>query len=134
AGPGEGDAPAGPDPARLARLGLRVAHPEAVHPLLEKLGAVPATPRAVLETPRVRAAVAASMEDDPLGDPLADPFDGAGGIGGVEGADGIEGAGGDGPLRAPELAGIVLGLVRAAGIEPGELPWLAALALPDEDA
>ncbi|WP_461110363.1 sacsin N-terminal ATP-binding-like domain-containing protein [Streptomyces calidiresistens] len=120
-GPGDPDPGTGPVPARLARLGLRVAHPGAVHPLLEKLGAVPATPRAVLETPRVRAAVAASMEDDPLGDPLADPLDGDDGDAA-------------GPLRAPELADIVLDLVRAAGIEPGELPWLAALALPDEDA
>ncbi|MGO4422048.1 molecular chaperone Hsp90, partial [Streptomyces sp. MCAF7] len=36
----------------LARLGLKVAHPDAAHPLLEKLGATPATPRAVLTTPQ----------------------------------------------------------------------------------
>ncbi|CAM5558313.1 Molecular chaperone Hsp90 OS=Streptomyces griseomycini OX=66895 GN=FHS37_004363 PE=4 SV=1 [Streptomyces griseomycini] len=48
------------DPEVLARLGLKVAHPDAAHPLLEKLGALPATPRAVLTTPQVRAAVAAS--------------------------------------------------------------------------
>ncbi|GDY63896.1 hypothetical protein SAV14893_032890 [Streptomyces avermitilis] len=39
-------------PEALARLGLKVAHPEAAHPLLEKLGALPATPRAVLTTLR----------------------------------------------------------------------------------
>lgn len=35
---------AGPDPEILARLGLKVAHQDAAHPLLEKLGALPATP------------------------------------------------------------------------------------------
>ncbi len=38
------DALTGPVLARLARLGLKVAHPDAAHPLLEKLGALPATP------------------------------------------------------------------------------------------
>ncbi|MEY7979847.1 sacsin N-terminal ATP-binding-like domain-containing protein, partial [Streptomyces pilosus] len=52
------------DAGLLVRLGLKVAHPDAVHPLLEKLGALPATPRAVLTTPQVRAAVAASLDDD----------------------------------------------------------------------
>ncbi|MBK3647017.1 sacsin N-terminal ATP-binding-like domain-containing protein, partial [Streptomyces sp. MBT33] len=33
------------DPEVLARLGLKVAHPDAAHPLLEKLGALPATAR-----------------------------------------------------------------------------------------
>ncbi|GAB3172766.1 hypothetical protein GCM10027162_15740 [Streptomyces incanus] len=97
------------DPATLARLGLKVAHPDAAHPLLEKLGALPATPRAVLTTPQVRAAVAASLDDE-------------------------------GPLNwedeapdAEELADTVLGLVRDADLEPGDEPWLGALALPDED-
>jgi hypothetical protein len=97
------------DPALLARLGLRVAHADAAHPLLEKLGASAATPRAVLTTPQVRAAVAASLDDDRAA------WD--------------EEAG----LDAEELADIVLGLARAAGLAPGEEPWLAALALPDED-
>lgn len=103
-----------PDTARidadvLGRLGLKVAHEDAAHPLLEKLGALPATPRAVLTTPQVRAAVAASLEDD-------------GGLAWEE----------DAP-DAEELADTVLGLVRDAGLEPGEEPWLGALALPDED-
>jgi hypothetical protein len=34
---------------------------------------------------------------------------------------------------AEELADTVLGLVRDAGLEPGDEPWLGALALPDED-
>ncbi|MER6544538.1 molecular chaperone Hsp90 [Streptomyces sp. NPDC001250] len=102
-----------PDAARidadvLGRLGLKVAHADAAHPLLEKLGALPATPRAVLTTPQVRAAVAASLDDE--------------GIGWEE----------DAP-DAEELADTVLGLVRDAGLEPGEEPWLGALALPDED-
>ncbi|MFJ6864235.1 sacsin N-terminal ATP-binding-like domain-containing protein [Streptomyces termitum] len=96
-------------PAELARLGLKVAHPEAAHPLLEKLGALPATPRAVLTTPQVRAAVAASLD--------------AGEVWDEDGA----------ALDADELAETVLGLVRDADLEPGDEPWLGALALPDED-
>jgi hypothetical protein len=58
------------DPGRLAVLGLRVVHPEAAHPLLARLGAVEATPRGVLADPAVRAAVAASYdEEDP--EPIA---------------------------------------------------------------
>ncbi|MEU3983072.1 molecular chaperone Hsp90 [Streptomyces sp. NPDC026672] len=97
------------DPEVLARLGLKVAHPDAAHPLLEKLGALPATPRAVLTTPQVRAAVAASLDDD-------------GGVAWEE----------DAP-EAEELADTVLALVRDAALEPGDEPWLGALALPDED-
>ncbi|MGW0879825.1 sacsin N-terminal ATP-binding-like domain-containing protein [Streptomyces sp. NPDC002671] len=97
------------DPEVLARLGLKVAHQGAAHPLLEKLGALPASPRAVLTTPQVRAAVAASLDDE-------------GGIGWEEDA-----------LDAEELADAVLALVRDAGLEPGDEPWLGALALPDED-
>ncbi|MGW0822127.1 sacsin N-terminal ATP-binding-like domain-containing protein [Streptomyces sp. NPDC002845] len=98
-------------PEALARLGLKVAHPDAAHPLLEKLGALPATPRAVLTTPQVRAAVAASLEDD------------AGGAWDQE----------DGAPDAEELADTVLALVRDARLEPGDEPWLGALALPDEE-
>ncbi len=97
------------DPAVLARLGLRVAHADAAHPLLEKLGAAPATPRAVLNTPQVRTAVAASLDDD---------------RGGWDEERGLE---------PEELADVVLGLARAARLAPGEEPWLAGLALPDED-
>ncbi|MFJ5534284.1 sacsin N-terminal ATP-binding-like domain-containing protein [Streptomyces sp. NPDC093261] len=95
-------------PEALARLGLKVAHPEASHPLLEKLGALPATPRAVLTTPQVRAAVAASLDDEGPG------WDQEG-------------------LDAEELADTVLALVREAALDPGDEPWLGALALPDED-
>ncbi|MEU2620481.1 molecular chaperone Hsp90 [Streptomyces sp. NPDC007157] len=96
-------------PEVLARLGLKVAHQDAAHPLLEKLGALPATPRAVLTTPQVRAAVAASLDDE-------------GGVNWEE----------DTP-DAEELVDTVLALVRDAGLEPGDEPWLGALALPDED-
>ncbi|MEU1073391.1 MULTISPECIES: molecular chaperone Hsp90 [unclassified Streptomyces] len=94
-------------PADLTRLGLKVAHADAAHPLLEKLGALPATPRAVLTTPQVRAAVAASLDSGEIWDEEA--------------------------LDADELAETVLTLVRDAALEPGEEPWLGALALPDED-
>ncbi|TXL87294.1 molecular chaperone Hsp90 [Streptomyces sp. IB2014 016-6] len=95
-------------PSDLARLGLKVAHPDAAHPLLEKLGALPASPRAVLTTPEVRAAVAASLDS-------AEVWDEEQG------------------LDAEELAETVLALVRDADLEAGDEPWLAALALPDED-
>ncbi|MFS8199365.1 sacsin N-terminal ATP-binding-like domain-containing protein [Streptomyces sp. CWNU-52B] len=103
----EGGAQAAPD--ALARLGLKVAHPDAVHPLLEKLGALPATARAVLTTPQVRAAVAGSLDDDRGGwDDDTTP-------------------------DAEELADTVLALVRDARLEPGDEPWLGALALPDDE-
>ncbi|MDJ1138140.1 sacsin N-terminal ATP-binding-like domain-containing protein [Streptomyces iconiensis] len=98
-------------PERLARFGLKAAHADAVHPLLERLGATQATPRAVLTTPQVRAAVAASLDDE-------------------------SGYAWETAEAAPdpdELADTVLGLVRDAGLAPGDEPWLGALALPDED-
>ncbi|MFF0449658.1 sacsin N-terminal ATP-binding-like domain-containing protein [Streptomyces sp. NPDC004609] len=93
----------------LTRLGLKVVHPDAAHPLLEKLGALPATPRAVLTTPQVREAVAGSLDAGEIWDEDETALD------------------------AGELADIVLGLVRDAELEPGDEPWLGALALPDED-
>ncbi|MEV0501886.1 molecular chaperone Hsp90, partial [Streptomyces spectabilis] len=96
---------------RCARLGLKVAHADAAHPLLEKLGALPATPRAVLTTPQVRAAVAGSLDDDSWYDGLDE----------------------EAGLGAEELADLVLTLVRDADLAPGDEPWLGALALPDED-
>ncbi|WP_326787088.1 sacsin N-terminal ATP-binding-like domain-containing protein [Streptomyces sp. NBC_00151] len=95
-------------PGTLARLGLKVAHPDAAHPLLEKLGALPASARAVLTTPQVRAAVATSLDDE-------------------------GGAWDEDTLDAEELADTVLALVRDAALEPGDEPWLGALALPDEE-
>ncbi|MGY1704884.1 sacsin N-terminal ATP-binding-like domain-containing protein [Geodermatophilus sp. SYSU D00697] len=97
---------------RLGALGLRVAEPAAVAPaaarrLLERLGARPATAAGVLADPEVRAAVEGSM------DAVEDGWD--------DGAD------------PEDLAAAVLALVAAAGTAPGELPWLAELALPDAD-
>ncbi|MFC9424806.1 sacsin N-terminal ATP-binding-like domain-containing protein [Streptomyces sp. NPDC056987] len=107
--PGEDGAASPGATADLARLGLKVAHPEAAHPLLEKLGALPATPRAVLTTPQVRTAVAASLDAGEVWDEDATTPD------------------------AEELAELVLTLVRDAGLEAGDEPWLGALALTDED-
>jgi hypothetical protein len=105
-----------PDPGlpvdRLGPLGLRLADPAAAGPpaarrLLERLGAQPATAAAVLADPAVRAAVETSMDavDDAL----------------------------PGAPHPGELAGAVFALVGAARPAVGELPWLADLALPDED-
>ncbi|MGY1636594.1 hypothetical protein ACI78V_08060 [Geodermatophilus sp. SYSU D00742] len=97
---------------QLGPLGLRVADPLAVEPaparrLLERLGARPATAAAVLADPGVRAAVEASVDAVEEGwDADADPA---------------------------AFATAVLALVAAAGTAPGELPWLAELALPDAD-
>ncbi|MEU4118247.1 molecular chaperone Hsp90 [Kitasatospora sp. NPDC028055] len=88
----------------LAALDLRLAHPEAAHPLLAKLGAGTATPAGVLDTPEVRAAVARSYD-------LAD----------------------DDLDAALELADAVLALVKAAAPAVGEHPWLARLALLDDE-
>ncbi|MGY1712748.1 sacsin N-terminal ATP-binding-like domain-containing protein [Geodermatophilus sp. SYSU D00758] len=111
-----------PDPGlpvdRLEPLGLRLADPGAVAPtaarrLLERLGARPATAAGVLADPAVRAAVAASVdavEDRPTADPAVEDRHAA---------------------DPAALAGAVLALVAAAGPAPGELPWLADLALPD---
>ncbi|MFI7342477.1 sacsin N-terminal ATP-binding-like domain-containing protein [Streptomyces sp. NPDC050085] len=92
----------------LARLGLKVAHADAAHPLLEKLGALPATARAILTTPQVRAAVAASLDDEPSWDD-------------------------EGTLSTDELTDLVLTLVRDAHLDPGDEPWLGALALLDDE-
>jgi hypothetical protein len=83
-----------------AALGLRIVHPDAAHPLLERLGATPATARGVLADDRVLAAVAESYDaEDP--EPIAEA---------------------------------VLRLAAAAGLRPGDLPELADLALPADDA
>ncbi|MFE6303614.1 sacsin N-terminal ATP-binding-like domain-containing protein [Nocardiopsis sp. NPDC057823] len=92
----------GPDPIdaeALAALGVRLVHPEAVHPLLLRLGAVEAGPAAVLADARTEAAVRGSLDaDDP--EPLAEA---------------------------------VLGLVAASGTTAADLPWLAELALRDDE-
>jgi hypothetical protein len=57
------DDAAGPAGA-LATLGVRVVHPDAVHPLLEQLGAVGVDPRTALDLPQVHAAVRAAADED----------------------------------------------------------------------
>ncbi|MDX6254371.1 MAG: hypothetical protein QOJ11_705 [Frankiales bacterium] len=86
-------------PPGLDRLGVRVVDAEAAHPLLLALGAVPASPRELLEDERLRSAVEESMDAD-------DP---------------------------DEVAAVVLALVSAAHVGPGELGWLGRLALTAED-
>jgi hypothetical protein len=83
--------------------GLRIAHPSAVHPLLERLGARPADPIDLLDAPAVRDAVQRSLGDAQAG------------------------------LDTDQLADAVLRLAAAAGLTPGEQSWLGALALPDDD-
>ncbi len=56
--------------AELSGLGLRLVDPAAVHPLLERLGARPATAAAVLLDPTVRAAVEESLDEEDPG-PIA---------------------------------------------------------------
>jgi hypothetical protein len=95
--------------AALVVLGARVVHPDAVHPLLERLGAVSTGPRALLELPPVRAAVEGLV---------------------VDGVDDV-----DAPTDE-QVAEAVLTLVDAAvrtgELSPGDLPWLGDLALPDD--
>jgi hypothetical protein len=92
------------DAAAEAELtGLRIAHPDAVHPLLLRLGAVAAGPGELLDHPAVTAAVAESVADA---------------------EDGLD--------RAP-LARFVLALVTELGGALTPRPWLAALALPDAE-
>ncbi|KOX16979.1 sacsin N-terminal ATP-binding-like domain-containing protein [Nocardiopsis sp. NRRL B-16309] len=85
--------------AALSALGVRVVHPEAVHPLLRRLGAVDAGAAAVLADPRTEAAVRDSLDaEDP--EPVAEA---------------------------------VLDLVAASGTTVADAPWLAELALRDDE-
>ncbi|MDQ1293320.1 MAG: hypothetical protein QG608_1201, partial [Actinomycetota bacterium] len=126
--------------AALARLGVRVVRPDAVDPLLETLGALPLSLREALRLPVVRAVVTASPEDhealgpDALGsDGLWEPTPGGPRNTGT-------GSGTD-PQGLPdpdlEVTDAVLTLVAQAAdageLLPGDLPWLADLALADSD-
>ncbi|WP_277681116.1 sacsin N-terminal ATP-binding-like domain-containing protein [Saccharomonospora azurea] len=62
-----GDAALGTDLAALDIPGLHVAHPEAVHPLLRRLGAVEAGPAELLRAPAVVEAIARSVDDTMAG-------------------------------------------------------------------
>ncbi|MGW5364120.1 sacsin N-terminal ATP-binding-like domain-containing protein [Actinopolymorpha pittospori] len=90
----------------LAAYGLRLVHPlagaEPAFDTLERLGAVPASPRSLLEDGAVRAAVNDSPEaDDPA-------------------------------QVADAVLALVAAAVRSGDLEPGDLPWLGDLALPDD--
>lgn len=50
----------------LGRWGVRLVHPEAAHPVLERLGAAPADPAALLAHPGVRQAVLDQADEDDL--------------------------------------------------------------------
>ncbi|MGB9378138.1 MAG: ATP-binding protein, partial [Mycobacteriales bacterium] len=93
----------------LSPLDIRMVHPAAVHPLLERLGGVPATAHSVLADERVRAQVEQALDGAPEEEAKSEPG------------------------AAPRLADAVLALVSATGIRPGEHPWLADLPLPGDD-
>jgi hypothetical protein len=87
----------------LATAGVRLVHPEATHPLLARLGALPATPRQLLDDAAVRELVDTSPESD---EPDA--------------------------VAATVLA-LVQAAVADGELAPGDLSWLGDLALPDAD-
>jgi hypothetical protein len=94
--------------AALAPLGLRIIHPQALGDgarLLDRLGAQPAEPRAMLADPAVLEAVDAAYDPPALD---------------------------DGP-DALAVAEAVLALVQAADPRPGERFGLGRLLLPDAD-
>ncbi|MGH3439878.1 MAG: sacsin N-terminal ATP-binding-like domain-containing protein, partial [Sciscionella sp.] len=82
-------------------VGLRIAHPDAAHPLLQRLGARRAGPPDLLESPELVAAVESSVDDALAG------------------------------VNTAGLADTVLRLLRETSTGVAEHPWLAALALPD---
>ncbi len=90
----------------LAAYGLRLIHPvaaaEPAFDTLERLGATPAGPRSILDDGAVRAAV----QDSPDADEPADVAD--------------------------AVLTLVAAAVRAGELQPGDLPWLGDLALPDD--
>ncbi|GAB3461606.1 sacsin N-terminal ATP-binding-like domain-containing protein [Actinophytocola sediminis] len=75
-------------------------HPDAAHPLLERLGARRGGAADLLDS--LRDAVERSVEDAESG------------------------------MDIDDLRHTVLTLATSAGVRPGEYPWLAAIALPDE--
>ncbi|GAA4569951.1 sacsin N-terminal ATP-binding-like domain-containing protein [Planotetraspora kaengkrachanensis] len=107
------------DPALLGPLGLRIVHPEAVHPLLLRLGAAEATPRTVLDDPLTHAAVAESLDSadpEPVSQAVLALVDAAGLTAGeapwlsalaLRGSDGELYAAGDLLLEGGSLAGLI---------------------------
>ncbi|HET9139605.1 sacsin N-terminal ATP-binding-like domain-containing protein [Actinophytocola sp.] len=82
--------------------GLRIVHPQAAHPLLERLGARRGEPEDLLDSDPVQDAVERSLDDAESG------------------------------VDVSGLVDVVLRLVSEVGIRPGEHLWLGALALPDQ--
>lgn len=80
---------------------INVVHPEATHPLLERLGARRGGAGDLLESASLMAAVEQSLDDAESG------------------------------MDTEPLTDAVLRLVGTAGVRPGEKAWLGALALPD---
>jgi hypothetical protein len=80
---------------------LRIAHPEAVHPLLLRLGAQEAGAVELLDSEAIREAVHRSVEEAEAG------------------------------MDGTELVRAVLRLVDRSGMRAGDRPWLTELALPD---
>lgn len=106
----------------VAGLGLRIVHPDAAHPLLERYGARPATAETVLADPRVRAAVEDSVDAaaDYRGCELprwASPVNGGASVGGSASANGETSHEDDRPLTGtPEaLLDAVLTLISSSG-------------------
>ncbi len=91
----------------LTPYGLRLVHPHAgdgaAADVLERLGAVRADPRNLLEDGGVRSAVQESLDAD------------------------------DSEALADAVLALVAAAVEAGHLAPGDLPWLADLALPDQD-
>ena len=126
---------AAPHLAGIARaLGVRVVHPEAAHPVLERAGATPTTPRGLLADTAVRSAALAAAEDvldDGDGEQLGAVLSASGSASasGPDSASAADDPGGfDDPTPA-ETVSAVLELVRLAAAEPGaDLPfWLGEL-------
>ncbi|MGW2094481.1 sacsin N-terminal ATP-binding-like domain-containing protein [Promicromonospora sukumoe] len=120
--------------AGIARaLGVRVVHPDAAHPVLERAGAAPTTPRGLLADAGVRSAALGAAED------VLDDGD-AEHLAAVLSARPSSGPDDDGP--GPETGpaatvSAVLELVRLAVAEsgPGDLPfWLGELPVVADGA
>jgi len=88
-------------PAGLS--GLRIVHPDAMHPLLTRLGAEPSGPRELLDGAELRESIERSIEDADAG------------------------------LDVTPLIGTVLALVASSSVTADEAPWLGALAMPAAD-
>jgi hypothetical protein len=124
-----------PHLAGIARaLGVRVVHPDAAHPVLERAGAAPTMPRGLLADTAVRSTALAAAEDvlddadaEHLGTVLSSTGLMSGHVSGDPGSP-------DDPTPA-ETVSAVLELVQLAAAEPGtDLPfWLGELPVVADD-